>query len=320
MARTQAPKTDAPTTGTADSSEHDFALVHQKIKKDDGQYVAERTAFDREAWWVDIDDFRRSLWSTLANQDPSGTELADDELLVGIKLYGWFTNEDDDWSSGHYGYGEVYGTATTLAVIKPAGESAKAANSDEWEYDPVMAGSRKAYRFERVKNENGRWVSPRNGLYAPKASAVEVVYPVGEPTAVDQEPLDSTDGYPTVESDSGYERPDRTAEWSYEDALEAAHERVRQREVKSEAEQVTPLDDLSNDRGSEATAVAIHGALAGQRYLKGELDVDDLPTADENVIEITAAETVDALFKLVDEDDHDTLMDLLTDNEEESDE
>ena len=319
MAQTQATPTDAPTTIPAADGGDEFALVRQAIDKDGEEYAPERASFDREAWWTEEENFSSDLWSQLANQDPDGTELADDELLVGIRLFAWFANDDDDWSNPRRGYGEVYGSATTLAVIKPASESAKAADSDEWEYDPVLGGSRKAYRFKRVQNNDSRWVTPRNGLYHPKAAGIKVVYPVGEPTPVDQEPINSEDGYPVKDTDGDLEIPDYQAEWSYEDALEAARERVQRRQTKDQAEQVTPLADLANDRPAEVAALAIRGASAGSRYLKGELDVEELSTADENAIEVTAAETVHAIFELVDEDDHNVLVELLTSEDTERD-
>lgn len=319
MATTHPTPTDAPTTVSTSEDTDEFGLVEQSIDKDGEEYAPERASFDREAWWCEQDNFPGDLWATLAAQNPDGTDLGDNEMLVGIRLFAWFANDDDDWSNPHYGYGEVYGSATTLAVIKPASESPKAADSDEWEYEPMLAGSRKAYRFERVKNTKGRWVSPRNGLYHPKAAGIEAVFPVGTPTAVDQEAIKPSDGYPVRESDSGFERPDRTAEWSYEDALEAARDRVRQRQAKDEAEQVTALADLADDRPTEVAALAVRGASAGSRYLTGELDVEDLPAADANAIEVTAAETVDAIFKLVDEEDHDELLALLTSDDEDAD-
>jgi len=319
MAETQATPTDVPTTIPAADGGDEFALVRQAVDKENGEYVPTRASFDREDWWTDEENFPRDLWSQLASQDSAGTELADDELLVGIRLFAWFANDDDDWSSPHHGYGEVYGSATTLAVIKPASESPKAADSDEWEYDPVLGGSRKAYRFERVQNNDSRWVTPRNGLYHPKAAGIEVVYPVGEPTPVDQEPINSEDGYPTKDTDGDLEIPDYQAEWSYEDALEAARERVQVQQAKDDVKQVTALADLADDRPIEVAALAVRGASAGTGYLKGELGVEDLPAADANAIEVTAAETVDAIFKLADEEDHDELLDLLTSDDEDAD-
>jgi len=316
MAHSEPASTGAPAL-TDDRDE--FALIKQSVEKSDEQYCAERTTYAREEWWSEQENFPRDLWARLASQDPDGTDLADDEKLVAIRLFGWFVNDTDDWSSPRSGYGEVYGTATTLAVIKPAAESQKAADSDEWEYEPTLAGSRKAYRFERVKNQDGRWVTPRGGLYHPKAAGIKMVYPVGESTPVDQEAIKPADGYPVKDTDSDFEIPDRTAEWSYEDALEAARERVHQRQAKNEAEQITPLADLVDDRPTEVAALAISGASAGTRYLRNELDVEELSTADTNAIEMAAAETVDAIFKLVDEEDHDELLALLTSDDEDAD-
>lgn len=319
MATTHPTPTDAPTTVSTGEDTDEFGLVEQSIDKDGEEYAPERASFDREAWWCEQDNFSGDLWATLAAQDPDGTKLADDELLVGIRLFAWFANDDDDWSNPRRGYGEVYGSATTLAVIKPASESPKAADSDEWEYEPMLAGSRKAYRFERVQNNDSRWVTPRNGLFHPKAAGIEVLYPVGEPTPIDQEPLNTEDGYPIKETDGDLEIPDYQAEWSYEDALEAARKRVQVRQAKDEVEQITPLADLADDQPTEVAALAVRGASAGSRYLKGELDVEDLPAADANAIEVTAAETVEAIFELVDEEDHDDLLALLTSDDEDAD-
>ena len=134
---------------------------------------------------------------------------------------------------------------------------------------------------------------------------------MGDPTPVDQEPLESADGYPTVESDSGFERPDRSAEWCYQDAVAAARDRVERRQAKDDAEVVDALSDLAEDRAAEVVAAGIRGATTAERYLKGELGVDDLSTAEMNAVKIAAAETVDALFTQVDEADHDTLVELM---------
>lgn len=309
MAQSQTPThAPAPTSNVGD----EFQLAAREIETDGDEYAASTTTYDREAWWTDQDSYPRDAWAVLASQDPDDTTVDDDEVLVAIRIFAWFINDTDDWSNPRRGYGEVYGSATTLAVIEPASECPKAGeNGDEWAYTPVFAGSRKAYRFDRVKNADGRWVTPRGGLYHPKAAGIQVVYPVGDPTPVDQEPLESADGYPTVESDSGFERPDRSADWCYQDALAAARDRVERRQAKDDAEVVDALSDLADDRPPEVVAAGIRGATTAERYLKGELGVDDLSTAEMNAVKIAAAETVDALFTQVDEADHDTLVGLL---------
>lgn len=303
----------AETQSAAITGDSGFGVVAREINKEGGQYVADTTIYhDRQKFREEVS---KSWWTTLASQQTDAVDYSDKDVeLVAVEIQGWFVDDDDQWSNPRTGYGRVgyNGPETTLATI-PLYENADMGNFgandppvEQWGHDPVFAGSQAAYRFDRVRNKNGDWVNGSyNSVTHPKAAGITIYYGVGEPSAVDTEPLRNPDGLP--EDEDG--RPDYSEEWSFDRALAAARQRVEdQQAVERRADadhtlDATRFEDLEEQFGEEAVAAAVRGTMAGEETFKDIADVEEVDGLTDDALASTATETVYAMFSIADDEE-----------------
>lgn len=269
-----------PTTDAESSEDADFEIEKLTVDKDGEEYVHTRERFSRKQWFEGATSVN---WATLASQECDGKDIEEDDdvELVAIQIFGWWVNEDEDWRRPRGGYGEVYGKATTLAVME---------TDEESESGLAESKSGKAYRFTAIQNADGKWQTPRNE-YAPK-TGVNVFRGVGVPSELDKQPIRPRDGY--AETEEG--RPDFDEGRSFERAMEQVRERI-------EAEQNPHheyIEELVDDYGGVAGACALAGVKKGQNSLQRSYG-RELDPEEKEALGLGVVETVTRLMDQADD-------------------
>lgn len=213
-----------------------FRLVKVEYQKG-GEDIDTVDVFDRTEWLSETQD--DETWTALAEQAAGEYGEIDEsgKRLVRVTLPGWWvSNEAEEADRGdttwQQSYGEVYGQASTLAVL-----------DYEWSRD------RAAWSFPLVRSTRGNWRSPgKFGPGGPK-SLLPVVFPVGVPEAVD------TASVSTREAREAAPKGDDSVRFDWAAAVDAAEKRAESR-YEAEDDEL----DLSAIASLEEQGKSIHRA------------------------------------------------------------